>query len=743
MPVQQIRERLNAAQGFWGTLHQSLDGIGFTDGHVERMRPVSPTGRTKYIKDSVWGMMPFAPDELAVIDSPLLQRLRRVRQLGLSYLTYPSAEHTRFVHTLGVTHVVKRLLASISEVARRSTALRAGGQSYSYYDPSKPDEHNIITSLIHAALLHDCGHLAFSHAGESAFTASPGVALVGGIEIEDFIQIFREASFNSSLSECLSIAICLSPRFRAFYSKVIRDVELEKRINEVCSLIGGVPHDPTYPGLANIISGDAVDADKIDYLNRDARECGIPVGVDVSRVFLNSAIVQISESQAITLSRSKETQSGRTRFVEGWHFIVNSTGMDTYDELANAKSALFHRVYLHQMTRNAEQVLAAVIRQALKVPTSGEGLVSRDIFSWFHFGDDELLAILARKEPTQALARRLLTRDMPRRAFALFREVCEPFVTLRDIFDAKEWPGGSSDNRLGDMELSLYRQTSWKLFAEVVPIDPSEGPRRAEELRTNIRVEAIAARRILDSQFDPATLRADEPFIGFASRVTLRPISEVLVREKNSIGTSSHWSKSEELMAAEGLGRSIDYFYSDEDWCISVAIACVKILYDFHAGSLESSLEDRGEVDGGYDGASYTLLPRLNLRIDDICSRIGVDHTDLLQSMTKVAVAGFFGGAERAVPLEPQLARRCVSIADRYSQFLGERGWRVTDRSLQAFARQYPVQLRKEILDIVEQGEVLGRGRTREALDHIVRQLSPDNKTPLIICPGLFNALYH
>ena len=58
----------------------------------------------KVIHDPVWGTIKFYPWELQILDSPLLQRLRSINQLGLAVLTYPSAHHSRFEHTLGVTY---------------------------------------------------------------------------------------------------------------------------------------------------------------------------------------------------------------------------------------------------------------------------------------------------------------------------------------------------------------------------------------------------------------------------------------------------------------------------------------------------------------------------------------------------------------------------------------------------------------------------------------------------------------
>lgn len=63
--------------------------------------PVLPSKRSKVIHDSLWGTVRFSWREMALIDSPIMQRLRDVHQTGLAYYVYPSAQHSRFEHSLG------------------------------------------------------------------------------------------------------------------------------------------------------------------------------------------------------------------------------------------------------------------------------------------------------------------------------------------------------------------------------------------------------------------------------------------------------------------------------------------------------------------------------------------------------------------------------------------------------------------------------------------------------------------
>jgi len=91
---------------------------------------------------------------LELINTREMQRLRRIRQLGLSYVTYPGAEHSRFVHSLGVSHLVKRIIAQLQ---------------FSRDEQEKEWLESILDNyqlVLCAALLHDIGHGPFSHAIE-------------------------------------------------------------------------------------------------------------------------------------------------------------------------------------------------------------------------------------------------------------------------------------------------------------------------------------------------------------------------------------------------------------------------------------------------------------------------------------------------------------------------------------------------------------------------------------------------
>src|SRR3982751_4477061 len=101
------------------------------------------------IRDPLWNNIRVDALALQLVDTPVFQRLRYIRQLGLAYLVYPGATHTRFEHALGAYHLCKLTLGLLKEC-----------------DELKSISDAECTIALVAALLHDVGHYPFSHALE-------------------------------------------------------------------------------------------------------------------------------------------------------------------------------------------------------------------------------------------------------------------------------------------------------------------------------------------------------------------------------------------------------------------------------------------------------------------------------------------------------------------------------------------------------------------------------------------------
>jgi len=177
----------------------------------------------KIIKDPVHGYIEVEDYALRLLDSPVLQRLRYVKQLGFSFLVYPGANHTRFEHSLGTMF--------LADVACRRFQL-------------PKDEHTLVVS---AALLHDIGHGPFSHA------------------CEPLMELYLHRSHDE-----------IGPVIDDVTRNLLTEAGVDPR--ELCSVVEG-----KHP-LSGIIHGD-FDVDRMDYLLRDAYYTGAPYGtVDAQRL---------------------------------------------------------------------------------------------------------------------------------------------------------------------------------------------------------------------------------------------------------------------------------------------------------------------------------------------------------------------------------------------------------------------------------------------------------------------------
>jgi len=199
------------------------------------------------VRDPLWNTIRLDRTAVQIIDTPVFQRLRNIRQLGHAYLVYPGATHTRFDHALGVYHLARRALQLLGE--------RGGAELVG------PAELRLIP---YAALLHDIGHYPFSHGLEELGSA-------GGAEHHETLtgHFFRDPELAPVLDQ-------IAPGAAAGIEALIR---------------GRSPNP-----LQGLIAG-SLDLDKIEYLNRDSFFCGVPYGaVDVDRLIHALTLLRDPES---------------------------------------------------------------------------------------------------------------------------------------------------------------------------------------------------------------------------------------------------------------------------------------------------------------------------------------------------------------------------------------------------------------------------------------------------------------
>ena len=184
------------------------------------MKPIT-TNKYKILNDPIYGFTTI-PNELIfdLIEHPYYQRLRRITQLGLTYLVYPGAYHTRFHHALGAMHLMQRAIKTLQSKGHEITE----------------DEE---TAVLIAILLHDIGHGPFSHALE--------YSIVNGINHEHISMMIMNR-LNEEFDGKLSLTIQI---FQNKYPKLF---------------------------LHQLISSQ-LDVDRLDYLKRDSFYSGVSEGV--------------------------------------------------------------------------------------------------------------------------------------------------------------------------------------------------------------------------------------------------------------------------------------------------------------------------------------------------------------------------------------------------------------------------------------------------------------------------------
>lgn len=269
------------------------------------------------LRDPVHGLVSFETAEEEIIPKLLeaaeVQRLRRIRQLGLASFAYPGADHTRFSHAVGAAFVMTRLLLRLRSIHatlpfwQRVTTERA-------------------REALAAALLHDLGHGPFSHLFEQV--------LPHGQTHEDWTR-------RIVLDDGTDV------------HRILRDFDpgLPQR---VADLVQG-QHEISF--LAGAVSGN-FDVDRCDYLLRDAHATGVGYGRFDLDWLLRSLCFGESESEAVAPPLA----------------IDGTRGIPAIESFLLARLFMFQQVYFHKTERACEWMLSRVLERASQLLADGSRL---------------------------------------------------------------------------------------------------------------------------------------------------------------------------------------------------------------------------------------------------------------------------------------------------------------------------------------------------------------------------------
>ena len=391
---------------------------------LSRLQDASLHGRHKEINDALWGTIKIRDLEVVFLDSPLMQRLRRIRQLGTADYIYPSATHTRLAHSLGVLNRASLMIDSLNAAATDKTIV-------------PPVDEDTTQILRLAALLHDIGHTALSHSTELALMYSRDAREIKNdfqnIKGEEY-RLDEEHSLevSASLTEINSYFLIGSPAMADLFKEAER---LTKRviadsdpIDKICRSVIGIPITDSPPYLHSIVSGP-FDADKLDYLPRDALGAGVPNVTDSDRLLRKLRVVQTTANR-LPEKLGNNLSENELVTITG----VARSGNRALDEVLLGRTLLFDKIYRHHGTREAEALVAEIFSHLdssepdplsimmLALQCEDAEIIGLDEWSLRRYG------LRHRNKGAQsaiASAKRLSNRDLPVRCIAFGRKMPE------------------------------------------------------------------------------------------------------------------------------------------------------------------------------------------------------------------------------------------------------------------------------------------------------------------------------
>ena len=342
------------------------------------------------VRDGVHGFVSFNNLEKRLIDSEPFQRLRCIHQLAMGYQVYPGATHTRFEHSLGVMEVADRIFHAVFDVTVPDPVRERIADEL---EPRRKENWRQIVRV--AALLHDVGHLPFSHAAEEVLPVGWNHERITA-EIVRHSEIARILEGDSIRPDDV-VDLCwdLKKRFR-----VEQDVNLS----------------PWKTLLNEIITGNTFGADRIDYLLRDSWHAGVSYGrFDTGRLIGGLRAVIHPDNQEIALG-------------------LDVGSIHSAEALSLARYFMYTQVYFHDVRRVYDRHLRDFLQAWLdggKFPSSWERImeytdheVTAAIRSSAAQSDDRLKVLAGRLISSMAFSLRFLS------CLALTRNGVQRFSTI-------------------------------------------------------------------------------------------------------------------------------------------------------------------------------------------------------------------------------------------------------------------------------------------------------------------------
>jgi HD superfamily phosphohydrolase len=428
--------------------------------------PVEPEERTRSVLDPIHGLIRLTETEMQVVDHPLFQRLRHIKQNGLLYLVFPAATHTRFEHSLGVLYVAHGMLNSLalnSKVGLSKGSVLgpedAGhGEAAAFPILYSPDWNFVYRITRLAAIAHDLGHGPLSHTFDSFAPTRASLEQV----LDDPSQAATKPLHRFMLAWGKKAG--KAPRHKSnwrspheviscvFFARIWHELGEDPEVClAVCAAILG-EHDGVSAAelvgdslarkwvsfIHDVVASAPADADRMDYMERDSRAIGVTYGLfDRNRV-LKSLLCY------------KDVRGGSVAFRLG----VKQSGLQAIENLMQARYELFVQIYYHKTNRAISRMLDAIaaIADGEMDLFDGDQSVARWVDRYQSLSDDHFFRTLLGRVRESAVPEsiQLIAANLDRRQ--LWKRILEPTTSgdANEILDTlhREFPDVSEKIRI-------------------------------------------------------------------------------------------------------------------------------------------------------------------------------------------------------------------------------------------------------------------------------------------------------
>lgn len=394
----------------------------------------------KVIHDTLWGTHYLHPHEVALLDTPLLQRLRQIRQTAFTYLTFPSAIHSRFEHTLGVLFQTNKLCQVLRD--KQPTLVKD----------------DIPTNMRLAALLHDCGHGPFSHTSENCYRIFTEM-----LELTDAGGEFEHGNPH----EILAYLIINSRPFMEYMTPLMNDYEQSADWSYISNAIIGKSTSPDI--YKHQFLNGPFDADKLDYLFRDSHFSGVKLTVDLDRLWHSVSIDPIP------------TNDNKRQLT------VNKNGAITLEQILFCKMNLYATIYHHPKVRACDCMFNGIVEYCVSNGIKINDRSLDKVSSFLYLTDEKFFGEayrISKEEPLHNLIHNLAYRRLFKRALVISTQTIDS--GHQNIFKLRT-PTVANIRYLRELAEKIWVNAGKPCLKEEIWIDLPKPPHNKEVYGTFIK----------------------------------------------------------------------------------------------------------------------------------------------------------------------------------------------------------------------------------------------------------------